>query len=266
MQVLKTISIKNTTFVLSLPRSDFATVKTSRSVSPSHSYESYENTRKTPRLRTEFDMHVSPTPSRKKDIPKVDRLIVRIRLILRIISFLLASSIVVILSYAAALYRATKDEDIEVEGQEYGVQMVWLTGLKMRPTFVLLGVSCAAMITSLLVLLATCSKVIYRVTDFSNIFTAVVSAIGVFLWLGAGVWYKSDDWNRDMNMDITSYVCRHHGYPALRQVLGNMGALCGALRYVWLAVIIASCIELLSIVTVGWGIIVAKKKGVYVKI
>lgn len=86
------------------------------------------------------------------------------------------------------------------------------------------------------------------------------------LWLGVGVWYKRDDWDEESHMDITSYVCRHQHNEALRHELGNMGALCGGLRYAWWAVLVASSIELLSIATVGWGVLVARKNGAYSKI
>ena len=79
-------------------------------------------------------------------------------------------------------------------------------------------------------------------------------------------WYKSDDWNKDMNMDITSYVCRHRNYKAFEKVLDNMNLLCGALRYAWWAVLLASSVELFSLATVGWGVLVARKRGSYAMI
>jgi hypothetical protein len=136
--------------------------KLSRSASPfDNDYESYENTRDTARLRTEYDMHAAPTPSEKKGPnPKTERLIFIIRLILRIISFLIASSIMAVLAYSAWLYRTTKNADVEIAGDHHGFQSIWVTGLKMRPTYVLLGVSCAATLLNLVILVANFSKAV----------------------------------------------------------------------------------------------------------
>lgn len=66
-------------------------------------------------------------------------------------------------------------------------------------------------------------------------------------------------------MDLTTYVCRQQHNKALREVLGNMSALCILLRYSWWAVLCASFIEVLAIATVVWEIL-KDRKGPYVKV
>lgn len=100
----------------------------------------------------------------------------------------------------------------------------------------------------------------------SNLVTAIASVVGCLLYIGVGAWYKSDDWNKEMNMDVTSYVCRHRGNQSLHKVLGNMGLLCGALRYAWWAILFGVSIELFSLATLGWGVMVAKRRGAYAMI
>jgi hypothetical protein len=84
--------------------------------------------------------------------------------------------------------------------------------------------------------------------------------------IATGAYYKADDLNSRMHMDIVSYVCAHRNNVTLRQGIGNTGAVCGGLRYAWWAVLLVASIELLALATVGWGTMVARKKGVYAKV
>ncbi|KAH8725403.1 hypothetical protein GQ44DRAFT_772076 [Phaeosphaeriaceae sp. PMI808] len=240
----------------------------SRSSSPLNPHcESYENTRETTRLHTGYQIPESKPKVSEKTVrlSKADRVIFRIQLLLRAFSFLLASSIVGTLGYIIWLYQSTKDHDVDENGE--GVWLdVWLTHLKVKPTYALLGVSATAAILSLIHIIASLSQPIRRVTKIGNLATATVSAIGVLLWVGFGVWYKSDDWNKDQLMDITTYVCRQQHNQALRRELGNMSALCISLRYAWWAVLGAGVIECFAIITVIWGISMAREKGPYVRI
>jgi len=52
----------------------------------------------------------------------------------------------------------------------------------------------------------------------------------------------------------------------LREVLGDMGLLCGGLRYVWWAGVLANSAELLSVATAGWGMVRMRKRGGYAKV
>ncbi|RYF48595.1 MAG: hypothetical protein EOO38_09755 [Cytophagaceae bacterium] len=84
--------------------------------------------------------------------------------------------------------------------------------------------------------------------------------------IATGAYYKADDLNRRMHMDIVSYVCAHRNNVTLRKGIGNTGAICGGLRYAWWAVLLVSSVEMLALATVGWGTMVAKRKGTYAKL
>lgn len=141
--------------------------KPSRSSSPlDHDYESYENTRENTRgafLQTEYDTRPlvpGPKPSEKKGInPHTDRIISRIRLSLRILSFCLSASIVGALSHVVALYLKTKNKFV-TNGMANITIHVWLSNLKTRPTFVLLGVASAATLISGILIVASFSRAV----------------------------------------------------------------------------------------------------------
>jgi hypothetical protein len=90
--------------------------------------------------------------------PRKDRLISRIRLSLRITSFLFSVSIVAVLGHAVYVYLGSKDNFREV--YDAVVVRVWLKGLKTKPTFVLLGVASAASLLSLILILASFTKAV----------------------------------------------------------------------------------------------------------
>lgn len=136
--------------------------KLSRSSSPyENSYETYENTR----LNTEYNPHnppAPPKPSEKSSVnPRTDRLISRIRLILRILSFLISCTIVATLGYTVWLYRSTSGKTVE-ETQTKATLRVWLGNLKTQPSYVLLAVSCVATALSFTLIIASFSKIVCR--------------------------------------------------------------------------------------------------------
>ena len=92
---------------------------------------------------------------------------------------------------------------------------------------------------------------------------ALISAVGVILWLGVGVYYKADDHNAKKKLDMISYVCGSRQDRAIDQ---EIGALCVPMRYVWWAVLIVGVLELATMGTVTWGVIALRRKGTYSKI
>lgn len=131
------------------------------STSLDRDYKSYENTRESSRLRAEYHaQHIGRNSVEENEaIPEADRVISRFRLLLRSLSFLLAISITSCLGYIVWLYRSTKDHDVNENGQ--GVWLdVWLTHLKVKPTYVFLGVSAFAAVLSLTIIVANLSKAV----------------------------------------------------------------------------------------------------------
>jgi hypothetical protein len=127
-----------------------------RAISP---FEEDENTR----LQTEYNPHAPiarPKPSKKRSLtPRTDRVISRIRLGLRYLSFMLSGSIVGIVAYTVWLYRKT-EHGYELDRATGAEVRVWPTSLKTQPTYVLLGVSCAATLLNLIIIVASFNKTV----------------------------------------------------------------------------------------------------------
>ncbi|RYF48594.1 MAG: hypothetical protein EOO38_09750 [Cytophagaceae bacterium] len=130
-------------------------------VRPISPFEEDENTRL--HLQTEYDPHAPaprPKPSKKKSLtPRTDRLISRIRLFLRYLSFILSGSIVGFVAYTVWLYRKT-EHDYELDHATHAEVRVWPTTLKTQPTYMLLGVSCAATLLNLIIIVASFNKTV----------------------------------------------------------------------------------------------------------
>ncbi|KAF2266932.1 hypothetical protein CC78DRAFT_566643 [Lojkania enalia] len=261
-----TIDSPTITYLLFNTSYFFSMDSLNKSVQPlDNDYEPYETTR----LGTEYDAYQSSTPNLSEKStsidPRTDRLISRIRLVLRFISLLVSASIVGVLGHAVGVYQSTKDEFVTVKAGNISMK-VWLRNMKMKPTYVLLIVASIATLLSITIIIASFSKAVRRVTNIGNLATAIVSMICTILWLVAGAYYKSDDANDAMHFNLVSYVCRHQNNEALSMQIGNMHVLCGELRYAWWAVLLMGTVELASSATVGWGMLAARKKVSYSKI
>lgn len=85
--------------------------------------------------------------------PKGSLLVSRTRLTLRAISLVLSFALVVVLGHAIAVYNSTKDDEVNNEP-------LWPTGLKMRPTILLLSAAAVATALSLTICIASFSEVV----------------------------------------------------------------------------------------------------------
>lgn len=142
--------------------------KKSRTPSPFKShYETYENTHENARgerMLNEYNTNplvvLERKTERKSEIaPHIDLIISHIRLSLRILSALISVSIVALLAHVVSVYLKTKDNQVTVE-ETYGQRRVWPLWLRIRPTFVLLGVAVAATLFSLALLVAMFSRAV----------------------------------------------------------------------------------------------------------
>lgn len=85
--------------------------------------------------------------------PKGASFVYRTRLVLRVLSLLLSFALVVVLGHAIAVYDSTKHD--EVNGEP-----IWPTGLKMKPTILLLSAAAVATALSLTICIASFSEVV----------------------------------------------------------------------------------------------------------
>ena len=97
-----------------------------------------------------------------------------------------------------------------------------------------------------------------KVTTLSNLVTALVSMIGVGLWLGMGAWYKS-------NNPLQYYTCGLRNNKVVGRKV-NMGSLCIELKYAFYVMLVMGIVELLSSLTVSWAMIAARRKAKYSRV
>ncbi|KAL7940644.1 hypothetical protein V8C42DRAFT_349342 [Trichoderma barbatum] len=195
----------------------------------------------------------------------LERIVGRIRLIIRVLSLLFTASIMIILAYTVAKY--LKTQGISVTDDRSGFKMrVWPSDLKSRPTLVLLGVSATATFLNLVLCVASFSSIVRHLTNVGNIATVVVSTVAIILWLVAGILYKVDDLNKLKHYDMLSYVCTRTSDETLSRTIGNFSAMCIQMRYAWWAVIAVGLLELIALGTVVWAICAVKRKGIYAEI
>ena len=81
-------------------------------------------------------------------------IVYRTRLLLRTLSLCLSFALVIILGHAIAVYNSTKKDEINGEP-------IWPTGLKMKPTILLLSAASVATALSLAICLASFSEVVW---------------------------------------------------------------------------------------------------------
>ncbi|KAL6791493.1 hypothetical protein GGI42DRAFT_364855 [Trichoderma sp. SZMC 28013] len=142
---------------------------------------------------------------RKARDPYLERIVGRMRLVIRVFSLLFTASIMIVLGYAVAKY--LKTQHMSVTDDRSGFKMrVWPSGLKSQPTLVLLGVSATATFLNLVLCTASFSSTVRHVTKVGNIATVIVSTIAIILWLTAGILYKVDDLNELEHYDMLSYI------------------------------------------------------------
>lgn len=85
--------------------------------------------------------------------PKGSLLVSRIRLTLRILSLVLSFALVVVLGHAIAVYNSTRNDQVNGEP-------LWPSGMKMRPTILLLSAAAVATALSLTICIASFSAVV----------------------------------------------------------------------------------------------------------
>ncbi|KAF9701301.1 hypothetical protein EKO04_000120 [Ascochyta lentis] len=135
-----------------------------------------------------------------------------IRLVLRILS--LFTCALISFSLVEAIKNFRKTEHVRNPFHEgSGSFPVWpeQEGLKLYPTYVLLGAALVAGVFSLVLVVASFTKIVRRMTKVGNISTIVVSLICLMLWVGVtgyyGTWDKSET-----NWDLLSWTCTHRDY------------------------------------------------------
>lgn len=164
-----TYLLVNTTYHFTMNQSSLLQNSTSRTPSPfENNYESYENTRENARGERLLNEYKDTTPlvvlkqgpaTNTEIAPHTDRIISRIRLSLRLLSLCVSSTIVGVLAHFMSVYLGTKGDWVHVQ-ERYGQRRVWPQWLKMRPTFLLLGVAATATLLSLVLLVAMFSRAV----------------------------------------------------------------------------------------------------------
>lgn len=144
------------------------------------------------------------------------------RLALRVLSMILCALIIMSLVDVTRTYEKTKHLTNPFrEGS--GSFPVWPMGLKLYPSYVLLGAAVVAGFFSLVLVLASFVKSvrlkcdlgelrltgiqIRRMTKTGNIVTVIVSSICLVLWVSVTAWYESWD-TSETNWDLLYAV--HH--------------------------------------------------------
>ncbi|KAK5048296.1 hypothetical protein LTR84_005966 [Exophiala bonariae] len=176
----------------------------------------------------------------------------RIRLIVRILSFLLTGAIVIVLAHALSIYFSSRDKTMYDARLQIDIR-VWPNNMKTRPTLLLLGAASAATLLSGTLCVGSFSKVVRRLTPTSNILTMAVSAVALALWIAVAILYKADDLNPAEHWDMLSFTCGRRHDAALDAAIGNLGSLCLQMRYAWWVTIAVGLLELVALGTVVWA-------------
>ncbi|KAJ3543980.1 hypothetical protein NM208_g3291 [Fusarium decemcellulare] len=209
--------------------------------------------------------HAKEARARKRRDSRLDRIIYRTRLVIRILSLLFSVSIVAVLGYAVVFYNRSKNEWIKDENTGFQSK-VWASHLRVSPTLILLGAAATAALLNLILCVANFSKKVRHLTSVGNVATVVVSTMAIILWVAVGVWYKVDDLNARKHYDMLSYVCARHKSAKLTSKIGNFGALCSQMRYAWWALVVVASLELIAIGTVVWAMWAKRRGGAYSKL
>ncbi|KAF2681875.1 hypothetical protein K458DRAFT_433284 [Lentithecium fluviatile CBS 122367] len=254
---------------------DITNAHSSRATSPfDNNYESYENTRENARGERLLNEYKDTVPlvvnSRRAErrpgiAPHTNRIISRIRLSLRLLSLFVSASILALLAHILSMYLKTKDEWVTVE-ERYGTRRVWPHWLKMKPTFMLMGVAATTTLFSLMLVFAMCSRKVRHVSTFSNTLTAFFCLICVSLWTAVGFYHRFYDLKGNSPSDVMSYVCGNGLHPLIAKRMGDTRIMCQEMRYAWWAVLLVTAIEVGVVATVGWGVMATSKKGKYVRV
>ncbi|KAJ4983354.1 hypothetical protein SVAN01_11139 [Stagonosporopsis vannaccii] len=132
-----------------------------------------------------------------------------LRLIIRILSLLTCSLICFSLIDAISSYRKTRAVRSPFR-EGTGSLPVWpeREGLKLYPTYVLLGAAVVAGTISLVLVIASFTKLVRRMTKVGNISTIVVSSLSLALWIAVTAWYGTWD-TSETHYDLLSWTCTH---------------------------------------------------------
>ncbi|KAF2001108.1 hypothetical protein P154DRAFT_562973 [Amniculicola lignicola CBS 123094] len=232
----------------------------------------YESTRLRPsfdkNVHTEYDPRThtsSPGPERSfikgpkgpRRSPYTDTAIVRTRIILRILSILVSSSILGVITHTYGNFLWVKRFLVN---QHQGEGMSWVGKFKVTPSIVLISFAAIATGLSLILLLASCAKSVRHATTTGNLTTAVVAGINFGMWTTVKMFYEINRRKDKQHLDLMSFVCNK---ASTRQ---STESVCTEYIYAWAAVLASAIIELLVLGTVVWGVVVARKKAVYSKI
>ncbi|KAF2492431.1 hypothetical protein BU16DRAFT_114188 [Lophium mytilinum] len=193
-----------------------------------------------------------------------ENVIARIRLVLRILSLLLCSGILIVLGQAVMVYYKHKDYVVKHNGTPD--LRLWPRGLNMKPTLVMLGASVAATVASAVLGVASFSKAVRHITRVGNVVTVLFSTFCIAIWVAAAVYFKIDDFDKTKHYDFLSYTCARRHDQVLDNAVGNLGNLCAQMRASWWGALAESVVEIVSLATVVWAWWVGKRGGKYQKI
>ncbi|OAL01794.1 hypothetical protein IQ06DRAFT_272680 [Phaeosphaeriaceae sp. SRC1lsM3a] len=135
------------------------------------------------------------------------RSVYRTRLVLRFLSLATCVSISALLTLAIRQYFQTKDARNPFHDGS-GTFPVWPEGLKLYPSYALLGAAVVAGLLSLLLVIASFHKNVRRMTKTGNITTIIISVICLVVWIAVTAYYGSWD-TQKTNWDLLSWSCTH---------------------------------------------------------
>ncbi|KAF2249993.1 hypothetical protein BU26DRAFT_294038 [Trematosphaeria pertusa] len=203
--------------------------------------------------------------ARKNATASGGRTAARLRLCIRILSFALTATIVVVLAHAVSVYYSTRSKTTNENALHVELRM-WPTDLVMKPTLLLLGAAATATLLSGVLCLASLVPAVRHINTLGNVSTTIVSTICIALWIAVLAYYRVVDVDASSKHDLLTFTCLHQKNTHIFQVTGNMHSLCLQMRYSWWGAVAVGVLEVGALVTVVWGWMVMKKEGSYVEI
>ncbi|KAF2128744.1 hypothetical protein P153DRAFT_367100 [Dothidotthia symphoricarpi CBS 119687] len=154
------------------------------------------------------------------------------RLVLRVLSLSTCAAISVVLIDAIYTYNKTKHVRNPYRGGS-GTFPVWPKDLKLYPTYILLGAAAFAGVFSLLLVVASFTKKVRRMTQTGNVATVVISSVCLVVWVVVTAYYGTWD-TSETNWDLLSWTCQHRN-PEYRYQDINFGEICTEMRFAFWA-------------------------------
>ncbi|KAL6705247.1 hypothetical protein ACN47E_007207 [Coniothyrium glycines] len=190
---------------------------------------------------------------------KQDRGFYRTRLFLRFVVFAFSLAIVVALCDDLRWYFKTRHVTNTYRDGS-GEYPVWPPGLKLWPTYILLGAAFGAALVSLLLIVASLHPNVRRMTKTGNITTMVVSSVCLVLWIVVTAYYHSWD-SKKTNWDLMSWSCTHQD-PSFDYRDIDFSEFCTEFRFAYWAGVGLAIMEALNLaVFVFWWVRNRRARG-----